>query len=158
MRWILAALFGFALVWGLTHIAWAQNTNPPEIQKWFRELTNRMGGSCCGEADAYPAVVTKTPSCITPPTSTYGQCENYRPDGEVCITDPSAKQVMVEGVLVKSRPEYRGPKCLRFSWMKMTREKYGNPMDTAIVFVPSTVAMGAGDDSVYCVAILPNIY
>ena len=133
--------------------AFAQDidTNPPEIQKWFRELTNRMGGSCCGRGDGYPAIVTKMPAA----TDSQGR-ESYMLDGEVCITDASAKEIVVHGILFKVRPELKGNLCHKFSWMKMTREIYGNPFDTAIAFVARDMDGSIRD--IYCVAIQPQLF
>ncbi len=126
------------------------DTNGPDIQRWFANLTNRMGGSCCGEGDAYPAKVTKMPSTL----DDQGR-ESYRLDGNVCVTDPSAKEITVHGIHIKTRPELHGDMCHQFSWMKMTKEKHGNPFDYAIVFVN---ANGGVINDVYCVVILPMIY
>lgn len=164
--WItLAILAGIVFVLSILfiHLAEAQpfvappyttispSTNPPEIQAWFRSLTNRMGGSCCGESDGYPARITKMPSA----TDDQGR-ESYQTDGEVCITDPSGREINVQGVIIKRIRPLTGNLCHSFSWMKMTRERYGNPFDHAIAFV--AVDLDGSIRDIYCVVPLPMIY
>ena len=122
-----------------------QDTNPPDIQQWFRDLTNYMNGSCCGEGDGYPAVLDKIP---------------MRP-GEVghgVIIDGSSKDIIAHGRVLKSRPEITGSKEFTFDFEQRTLEKYGNPFGHAFVFVhvengqiTSTMAFPNG---IYCVVIL----
>ena len=125
-----------------------ENTNPFEIQKWFKDLTNRMGGSCCAEADGYPAVVLKMPTVH----DAQGR-PSYIQDGEALITDPSAKDIYVAGVLIKTRPAITGDLHVHFSWMEMAKEVHGNPFDNAYVFVRTD---GVRITAVYCVVIVPQ--
>jgi hypothetical protein len=132
----------------------AQDTNPAELQAWFKALTNRQGGQCCGEADAYAAIVTKMPRAV----DENGR-ESYLPDGEAVIVDTGTREIWVHGVLIKTRPAWTRDPHIHFSWMQMTREKYGNPLDHAIVFVNiSNVTREDGTTIPYCVVILPQIF
>ena len=128
-----------------------QDSNTPEVQKWFAQLTNKQGGSCCGQGDAYPAKITKMP----PATDEQGR-DSYAVTGEVCVIDTSAKQVVKGGTVIKQRVQINGNPCHKFSWMKLTREKQGNPFDYVIAFV----ALGPGGEitDVYCVVPLAQIY
>lgn len=132
--------------------ALAQDTNPPDIQLWYQSLTNRMGGSCCGEADGYAANVIKEPTLLDRVHGGWGTIT----DGVACITDPSAKEIWVHGFLLKTRPGLKPGQCINFSSIMMTREKHGNPFDHAIVFLRADLE---GTVSyVYCVVPLAQIY
>ena len=139
------ALFSILFCLGiLLDAAAAQDTNPTAIQLWYQTLTNRMGGSCCGESDAYPAEIIKEP---TP--------ESYESDGVAEIVDPSGKDIWVKGVLIKMRPALTGNLTVHFNWYRMTREVYGNPLGHAIVFV--NVNSDGTIHEVYCVVIVPPL-
>lgn len=118
------------------------STNPEAIHQWFVKLQNHQGGMCCEEADGYPAEITHEP------TPTDG---GYTYNGVAHITDTSAKDIYLNGVLIKHRPALDPTKNLtiKFSYRLTTLEKQGNPFDHAWVF------LRANDDGsigyVFCV-------
>lgn len=159
MKYFLAFVVGLALAWIFGPFILPapsqelRNTNPPEIRKWFETLQNHMGGSCCGEADGYPAAIDEeaTPTHI----------------GRGHVLDPSAKEIWVNGVHLKTRPKLSGDLTFEFTYNQVTKEQQGNPFGYAYVFV-NTVDDGNGNfhinkasglwQGIYCVVPLPNIF
>lgn len=126
------------------------DTNPPDIQKWFGELTNYMGGSCCGEADGYPAAIDQMPLEKTD--------HSEARIGKGHIIDGSKKDIYAHGHFIKTRAAITGSKEFEFELDQRTLEKWGNPLETALAFVhvehgeiTKTVAFPNG---VYCVVVL----
>ena len=121
------------------------DTNPPDLQKWFGELTNYMGGSCCGEADGYPAAIDSVP---TRPGQT----------GRGHIIDGSRKDIYAHGHFIKTRAAITGSKDFEFEFEQRTLERWGNPLETAIAFVHvehgEITKTEAFPNGVYCVVIL----
>lgn len=121
------------------------DTNPPDLQKWFGDLTNYMGGACCGEADGYPAVVDKVPL-------------HDGEEGHGYVTDGSRKDIYAHGHFIKTRPEITGSKEFTFTLNQRTLEKWGNPLDHAIAFLHvehgEITKTEAFPNGVYCVVVL----
>lgn len=122
------------------------DTNPPGFQQWYQQLRNRQNGSCCGEADGYAAEVDHEAS--------------PEHEGSGHVVDPSAKEIWVNGWKVKDRQALSGDLTFHFTWDQMGQEKFGNPTNSAIVFLH--VTNGQIDrtnpnwpDGVYCLVMLP---
>lgn len=124
------------------------DTNPRQIRDWFSNIRNRLNGSCCGEGDGYPAQIDVE---ATP-----------EHDGKGHVIDPSAKEIWAGGYNMKNRPELQGDLTFTFKWDQMVQEKYGNPLDHAIVFLHvegrriTSVESMPYPNGVYCVVLLPQ--
>ncbi len=150
LGWLLGAIISNS-----SHSEELKNTNPPEIRKWFETLTNHQGGSCCGEADGYPAAIDQEATPDHP--------------GRGHVIDPSAKEIWVNGKHLKTRPKLTGDLTFEFSWNHVTLEQQSNPFEYAYVFV-NVSDDGNGNfhinrntswglyPGIYCVVPLPNIY
>lgn len=143
--WIMVLIGIMVFLW-ITYVR--ADTNPPLVQNWFANLVNHLNGACCGEHDGYPAKIERMPSAPR---------GNYAPeDGYACVTEPAGKEIIVQGIKLKTKPTIKGNLCVYFSWNQLTQEHQGNPMDVAYVFV--RVKMDNTIDYVYCVAALPQVY
>ena len=122
----------------------------PALAEWFMSLRREDNMSCCGLGDAYPCQILREADPDKP----------YEDTGLVQITDGRELNVLNNTV---HRPALRRGLQIAFPFFKMTKEKNGNPTDTAWIFLsvyeanpPSAETNGVGQ--VYCVVPLPVGY
>ena len=123
-----------------------------QLNAWFMSLHREDNFSCCGLGDAYPCEILKEPDPKYPGMDT----------GMVQITDGRALEIhmgdMPGGVI--KRPALRKGTQIPYPFFKQTPPKYGNPTNTAWIFLSVYEGDPPGVDSnsvgqVYCVVPLP---
>jgi hypothetical protein len=136
---------------GFQHEAGHPDTSPKAMQQWLASLTNNQGGSCCGEADGYHAIIDHEASPGVP-----GR-------GHVIDAD-QPREIWTGGYRIKVIPPLKGDPNFRFDYNHVVKEKYGNPATHAWVFL-NIKADGSIDrentnytDGVYCVVPLPPAF
>ena len=123
-----------------------------QLNEWFMSLRREDKFSCCGLGDAYPCEILKEPDPAYPGLDT----------GLVRITDGRALEIhmgsMPAGVI--KRPAIKKGTQIPYPFFKETKPKYGNPTNTAWIFLsvyeadpPSAETNSVGQ--VYCVVPLP---
>jgi hypothetical protein len=120
-------------------------TNSKEISEWIARLTTHINGGCCGEGDAYPIEISEMPTCKE---------GLYDKDpGTATVTNPAPVDIVTQNLEIIHKPQIHGPLTFTFGCSKVTHEKYGNPLKTAIAFL-SVDTLG-NIQVVYCVVPLP---
>ncbi len=125
------------------------DTNSKEVQEWFSSLQNRIGGGCCGVGDKYEAIIDEEAA------------PGHPGRGHVIPTDRGVREVWVKGYLVVKRPALADDESgeFEFDYDLMTKEKLGNPLKTAVVFLDITNGKIDRNPTfiygVYCVVPLP---
>jgi hypothetical protein len=130
---------------------------PPELADWFEKLkrpdveqdmrdTGSAHGqviSCCDAGDAYPIEILE--EAYPPHTGT-------EENGLARVKDGSQRQVKKPNGEYKYRMEITGSLSFHFSGNKLTREKEGNPTNTAWAFLS---ILGGEIHRTYCIVPLP---
>ena len=120
-------------------------TNSPTLGEWYRSLRNRDGSPCCGEGDAYPVEISEMPTCKE------GLYD--KEPGAATVTNPAPADIITQDLKIIKKPPLKGNLAFSFGCSRVTHEKYGNPLKTAIAFItPDSLGNIA---TVWCVVPLP---
>ena len=152
-RTFLAAVATLAAssAWSMSGMHPAREKAPPgtpptqsaETEAWFESLRSYNGNPCCGQGDAYPVRIDVEP----PPDSTELL-------GHATVLDGSARRMVLQnGDIIQTAPVNPNRMQFLFPGRILVKEKYGNPLKTAIAFL--RVDTGGNISFVFCVVPLP---